>query len=79
MPSFKTIRLLVLENNFYFFTMYGHGGHLGHATWTILYTFVLNSQGGSTNNLALIGQAVSEEMFENGERRQQRRRSMVTL
>ena len=36
------------------------------------------SQGGSTQNLALIGQAVLEEkMFENGERRHQRRsRSM---
>ena len=28
-------------------------------------TFVPPSQGGSTENLALIGQAVSEEMFEN--------------
>ena len=68
MRSFKIIRLLVLEKKiFIFFTIYGHGCHLGHATWTILYTFVLHSQGGSTHNLALIGRAVSEEMFENGE------------
>ena len=43
------------------FTIYGHGGHLGHVTWTIYTNFHSPSQGGSTRNLALIGQAVSEE------------------
>ena len=52
------------------FTIYGHGGHLGHVTWTIYTNF------GSPfprrlhiKKLALIGLAVSEEkMFENGKR-----------
>ena len=37
MPSFKIIRLPVLEKNIFlrFLTIYGHGGHLGHVTWTI--------------------------------------------
>ena len=30
------------------FTIYGHGGHLGHVTWTIEQTFVLLSQEGAT-------------------------------
>ena len=47
------------------FYIYGRGGHLGHVTWTIyINTFVPPSIGGSTKNLALIGQAVSEKMFE---------------
>ena len=29
------IGLVVLEISFSFFTIYGHGGHLGHVTWTI--------------------------------------------
>ena len=49
------------EDFFKVFTIYGHGGYLGYVTWTILYTFVPPSQGRSTLNLALIGQAVSEE------------------
>ena len=68
MPSFKIIGLLVLEKIFKVFTIYGHGGHLGHVTWTIYINFrsPWASQGGSTLNLALIGQVVSEEnMFEN--------------
>ena len=49
------------------FTIYGHGGHLGHVTWTIYINFRPPSQGGSTKNLALIGQVVSEEkIYENG-------------
>ena len=47
------------------FTIYGHGGHLGHVTWIfyihICYPFLLMLH----INFALIGQAVSEEkMFE---------------
>ena len=38
MPSLKIIRLLVLEKKnfrgFFFFTTYGHGGHLDHVTMT---------------------------------------------
>ena len=34
MPSFIEINLLVSEKKIFegFFTIYGHGGHLGHAT-----------------------------------------------
>ena len=40
MPSFKIIGLLVLEKNiFKVFNIYGHGGHLGHVTWTIYINF----------------------------------------
>ena len=40
MPSFKTIGLLVLEKRiFKVFTINGHGGHLGHVTWTIYINF----------------------------------------
>ena len=68
MPSFKIIRLLVLEKKIFlkFFTIYGHGGDLGHVTWTIYINFRSPSQGGCTYNLALIGQGVSEQKtFEN--------------
>ena len=41
MPSFKIIGLLVLEKKiFKGFTIYGHGGHLGHVTWTICINFL---------------------------------------
>ena len=43
------------------FTIYGHGGHLGHVTWTIYITFVPPSQGCSTCSLAPTGQTVLEE------------------
>ena len=47
------------------FTIYGHGGHLGHVTWTVWFSSPL-SYGGSIWNLTLIGTVVSEEkMFEN--------------
>ena len=40
MPSFKIIGLLVLEKKiFKVFTIYGHGGYLGHVTWTIYIYF----------------------------------------
>ena len=42
-----------------------HGGHLGHVTLPFILTFFPTSQGGSTRNLALTDQAVSEKMFEN--------------
>ena len=32
----KIIGLLVLEKFLRALTIYGHGGHLGHVTWTIL-------------------------------------------
>ena len=43
----------------YVFTLYGHGGHLGHVTWTVKQTFVSPSHVDSIWNL--IGQTVSEE------------------
>ena len=37
MPSFIEIGPPVLEKKIFegFFTIYGHGGHLGHVTWII--------------------------------------------
>ena len=41
MPSFKIIGLLILEKKiFKDFTIYGHGGHLGHVTCTIYIHFL---------------------------------------
>ena len=41
MPSFKIIGLLVVEMKiFKGFTIYGHGGHLGHVTCTIYINFL---------------------------------------
>ena len=36
MPSLKIIGLLVLEKILKVFTIYGHGGYLGHVTKTIV-------------------------------------------
>ena len=36
------------EDFFKVFAIYGHGGHLGHVTWTIYTNFRSPSQGGST-------------------------------
>ena len=55
------------------FTIYGHGGHLGHVTWTIYTIFGSPYLRRLHIKMALIGQEVSEEkMFENGERRRRR-------
>ena len=43
------------------FTIYGHGGHLGHVTRQFEQTFVPRSHGDSLWNLASIGPVVSEE------------------
>ena len=65
MPSFKIIGLSVLEEIYLkVFTIYGHGGHLGHVTWTNYTNFCSPFPRRLHKNLALIGQAVSEEMFE---------------
>ena len=46
MLRFKIIGLLVLEKKFFkVFTIYGHGGHLGHVTWTIHINFRSPFQG----------------------------------
>ena len=71
-PSFVEIGQPVAEKRFLKgFTIYGHDGHLDHVTWTIYTNF------GSPcprrlhiKYLALIGQVVSEKIFENGGRRQ---------
>ena len=57
------------------FTIYGRCGHLGHLTRMPRTNFRPPTQGSSTQNLALIGQAVSEKMFEivDDVRRQRRR------
>ena len=50
------------------FTIYGHGGHLGHVTCTAtssLKDYVPPTHGGSTQSLVLTGPVTSEEMFEN--------------
>ena len=67
MQSLKIIGLLVLEKKILkVFTTYGHGGHLGHVTWTIYINFPSPFPRRSTCYLALNGQMVSEEeMFEN--------------
>ena len=53
----KIIGLLAPTKKFFLkvFTIYGHGGHLGHVPWIIYIYFVLTVPGGSTCNLALIG------------------------
>ena len=43
------------------FTIYERGGHLGHVAQMPQKKSVPPTQGGSTLNLALIGQAVSEK------------------
>ena len=66
MPSFKIIRLLVLEEILKVFTIYGHGGHLGHVICTI-YTCI-NFLSHCPRRLHMkfgFGQAVSEKIFEN--------------
>ena len=37
--KFQDHRTSVLEKIFKGFTIYGHGGHLGHVTWTIYINF----------------------------------------
>ena len=45
MPSFKIIELPVLEKVFFkCFTIYGHGGRLGHVTWNIYINFCSSFQ-----------------------------------
>ena len=49
------------------FNIYGPGGHLGHVTQMPRTNFHSPYHGGSTQNLALIGQTVLEKKpFENG-------------
>ena len=62
MPSFKIIGNSVLEKKV--FTIYGHGSHLGHLTCTIYANFRSPFLRMLHINLAFIGQAVSEKMFE---------------
>ena len=45
------------------FTIYGYGGHIVLMTWIIHINCPSSSKGASTWKLALIGQAVPEEMF----------------
>ena len=70
MPNIKIIGLLVLENDIFkgFYPIYGHGGHLGYVT-SAIYINIINLRSPFPRRLqikkmALICQAVSEEMFE---------------
>ena len=64
--EFKIIGLLVLKRRFLkVLTIYGQGGHLGHVTCIIYINFLSHFLGKLHINLGLIGQAVSEKMFEN--------------
>ena len=47
------------------FPIYGHGGHLGHVTWTIYINFRFPFSRRLHMKLALISQMISEKMFEN--------------
>ena len=58
------------------FTIYMRGGHLGHVTNTPQTNF-LPSHWGSIWNLALIGPAVLEKIFENGGRTDRRRQTTM--
>ena len=59
------------------FTIYGRGGHLCPVTWIIYINFRSPFQRRLHLNLALIGQAVSEEkMFEIVDDHEYRRRTM---
>ena len=68
MPSFKIIGFMVLEKIFEgsFLPCMGIAAHLGHVTWTIYINFgFLPKEAPHEIWLSsLIGQAVSEEMFE---------------
>ena len=65
--KFRENGQLVLDRRFLKgFTIYGRGGHLGHVTQMSRKKLSFPpTQGGSTQNLTLIGQAVLEKkMFE---------------
>ena len=69
MPSFVEIGRKVPEMNIFEgikVTIYGYGGHLVHVPG-IMYTLVPATYGCFILNLFLIGRAVSEKIFENGE------------
>ena len=68
MPSFKIIGLLTLEKKiFKCFTIYGHGDHLGHVTWTIYINFCPPFPRRLHIKFGFFGQVVSEKkIFENG-------------
>ena len=62
MLGFMVIKKKILR----VFTIYAHGGHLSHVTLIFVYTMVPPFLRYFIYNLALIGQAVSEEgSFEN--------------
>ena len=46
------------------FTIYGHGGHIGHVTLRFVQIFIPSTQGGSKRNLVTFGPVPFEEMFE---------------
>ena len=62
-PSFVDLGLLVPKKRRFLkgFNIYVHGGHLGHVSQKPRKNFRSSTHGGSTQNLALIGKAVSEK------------------
>ena len=64
MPSLKIIGLLVLEKISKGFAIYSHGVHLGHVTLTIHKNFHSPFLRMLHTKFGLIGQAVSEKIFE---------------
>ena len=55
-PSFKVIGQLVLGKKiFKGFTIYGHGGHIGHVTLRVCINFMPSAQEGSKGNLVIFG------------------------
>ena len=65
-PSFKVIGQLVLGKKIFLkvFTIYGHGGHIGHVTLRVCTIFIPSAQGGPKRNLVTFGPMAFEEMFE---------------
>ena len=51
------------EKDFRCFTIYGHGGHLGHVTQMPRANLRPSIYGGSTQNVALIGKVVSKKVL----------------
>ena len=58
--------MAVLEKIFKVFTIYGHGSHLGHMTWTRYLYFPL-LPGGCIRNSTEIGPVVLEKSFRNAD------------
>ena len=52
------------EDSLKAFTIYGHGGHIGHVTLTVCIYFIPSAPGGSTRNFVTYGPVAFVGMFE---------------